>query len=61
VNILCDHCLVIGYADQQRRIESDIVDEASAYLEERQARARALSPASYLFSLARAARALLIR
>src|SRR5262245_12550145 len=61
VNILCDHCLVIGYADQQRRIEADIVDEASAYLEERQARARALGPASYLFSLARAARALLIR
>lgn len=30
VNILCDHCLVIGYADQRRRIEADIVDQAIA-------------------------------
>jgi len=28
VNILCDHCLVIGYADQRRRIDVDIVDQA---------------------------------
>jgi general secretion pathway protein A len=28
VNILCDHCLVVGYADQRRRIEVDIVDQA---------------------------------
>jgi general secretion pathway protein A len=28
VNILCDHCLVIGYADQRRRIEADVVDQA---------------------------------
>jgi general secretion pathway protein A len=28
VNILCDHCLVIGYADARRRIEVDIVDQA---------------------------------
>ena len=32
VNILCDHCLVIGYADKQRRIDVDIVDQAIASL-----------------------------
>jgi general secretion pathway protein A len=30
VNILCDHCLVIGYAEQRRRIEADIVGQAIA-------------------------------
>jgi general secretion pathway protein A len=30
VNILCDHCLVIGYADQKRRIEPDVVEQAVA-------------------------------
>lgn len=34
VNILCDHCLVIGYADQERRIGLDIVDRAIISLEE---------------------------
>jgi general secretion pathway protein A len=33
VNILCDHCLLIGYADQQRRIKRDIVEQAIEYLE----------------------------
>src|SRR2546427_4277841 len=28
VNILCEHCLVIGYADHRRRIDVDIVDQA---------------------------------
>jgi len=28
INILCDHCLVIGYADQRRRIDADIVGQA---------------------------------
>jgi type II secretory pathway predicted ATPase ExeA len=28
VNMLCDHCLVIGYADQARQIGEDIVDQA---------------------------------
>ena len=31
---LCDHCLLIGYADQIRRIDREIVEEAIEYLEE---------------------------
>jgi general secretion pathway protein A len=34
VNILCDHCLVIGYANQERRIDPNIVDQAIKSLEE---------------------------
>jgi general secretion pathway protein A len=30
VNILCEHCLVIGYAEQRRSIEPDIVKQAVA-------------------------------
>jgi general secretion pathway protein A len=33
INTLCDHCLVIGYADQTRRIDREIVDEAISYFE----------------------------
>jgi general secretion pathway protein A len=33
VNTVCDHCLLIGYADQTRRIDRGIVDQAIAYLE----------------------------
>jgi general secretion pathway protein A len=33
VNAVCDHALLIGYADQQRRIDGRIVDEAIRYLE----------------------------
>jgi type II secretory pathway predicted ATPase ExeA len=40
VNLLCDHCLVIGYADQIRRIGADIVDEAMANLDGHRAGAR---------------------
>jgi general secretion pathway protein A len=32
VNTVCDHCLLIGYADQTRRITPDIVDQALTYL-----------------------------
>lgn len=32
VNTICDHCLLIGYADQTRRIDADIVDQALSYL-----------------------------
>jgi len=34
VNIVCDHCLLIGFAEQQRRIGPDIVEQAIEYLEE---------------------------
>src|SRR5882672_1653791 len=34
INIVCDHCLLSGYADSKRRIDSGIVDEAVEYLEE---------------------------
>jgi general secretion pathway protein A len=33
VNSLCDHALLIGYADQHRRIDRRIVEEAIRYLE----------------------------
>lgn len=34
VNILCDHCLVIGYAEQERRIGPRVVDQAIKLLQE---------------------------
>jgi general secretion pathway protein A len=34
INIVCDHCLLIGFAEQQRRIGPEIVAEAIDYLEE---------------------------
>jgi len=34
VNIVCDHCLLSGFADSKRRIDSATVDEAVEYLEE---------------------------
>jgi len=34
INTLCDHCLLIGYADQIRRIDRKIADEAVAYFEQ---------------------------
>jgi len=34
INILCDHCLLFGYADQARRIDKHTVDEAIRYLED---------------------------
>jgi general secretion pathway protein A len=33
VNTVCDHCLLIGYADQTRRIDRGIVEQAIGYLE----------------------------
>lgn len=33
VNIVCDHCLLTGYADQTRRIGPEIVGQAIDYLE----------------------------
>src|SRR5499427_845664 len=34
INTVCDHCLLIGYAEQKRRIDRHIVDRAIEYLEE---------------------------
>jgi general secretion pathway protein A len=34
INIVCDHCLLFGYADQKRRIDRSIVNNAIEYLEE---------------------------
>ena len=33
VNTVCDHCLLIGYADQTRRIDPAIVEQAVSYLQ----------------------------
>lgn len=38
VNILCDHCLVICYADQRRRIDVESVEQAIGALEGRAGR-----------------------
>lgn len=32
INILCDHCLLFAYADQERRVDKHIVGEAVEYL-----------------------------
>jgi general secretion pathway protein A len=34
INILCDHCLLSGYADSKRRIDAPMVKESIEYLEE---------------------------
>jgi general secretion pathway protein A len=34
INIVCDHCLLFGYADQKRRIDRQVVNQAIEYLEE---------------------------
>jgi general secretion pathway protein A len=40
INTLCDHCLLIGYADQIRRIDRKIVEEAVEYFDEGERRPR---------------------
>ncbi len=46
VNTVCDHCLLIAYADQIRRIDRAIVNEALTYMEagQRPPRRRRVSP-----------------
>ncbi len=34
INTICDHCLLFGYADQKRRIDRHVVNQAIEYLEE---------------------------
>jgi general secretion pathway protein A len=38
VNIVGDHCLLRGYADQKRRLDVDVVNETIRYLQDRMAR-----------------------
>jgi general secretion pathway protein A len=33
INIACDHCLLVGYADERKHIDRDIVDRAIKYFE----------------------------
>jgi general secretion pathway protein A len=33
INIACDHCLLVGYADQKKHIDRDIVERAIKYFE----------------------------
>ncbi len=41
VNILCDHCLLIGYTDRTRRVEREMVERGIEYLEDGQRPAHA--------------------
>jgi general secretion pathway protein A len=40
INTLCDHCLVVGYADQIRRIDRRIVEQVVEYFEQGERRPR---------------------
>jgi general secretion pathway protein A len=53
VNMLCDHCLLIGYADQKRRIDSNMVEEVIEYLEEGERPKRRGSRVALTHSLSR--------
>jgi general secretion pathway protein A len=44
VNMVCDHCLLVGYAEQIREIDADIVKRAVAYLESNGRRSISLQP-----------------
>jgi general secretion pathway protein A len=46
INLLCDHCLLIGYADQRRRIDAGIVVQAARQLEGAEASRRSLGGAA---------------
>jgi type II secretory pathway predicted ATPase ExeA len=46
VNVVCDHCLLMGYAEQTRRVEAERVDAAIRYLEDGAAPARPRRAAS---------------
>jgi general secretion pathway protein A len=49
VNIVCDHALLIGYADQTRRVGREIVERAIRYLEEGELPSRQRRPLSRWF------------
>jgi general secretion pathway protein A len=66
INIVCDHCLLSGYADSKRRIEARAVDEAIEYLEDgerpswKRRRERRLVPSSAALWAARGGVAALV-
>lgn len=66
VNIVCDHCLITGFADSKKRIDARMVDEAVEYLEEgerptwRRRRERALAPSPAAVWAARGGVAVLV-
>src|SRR5262249_29187828 len=35
LNIVCDHCLLFGYADQKRKIDRNVAEQAIGYLKEK--------------------------
>jgi general secretion pathway protein A len=41
INLVCEHCMLIGYAEQHRRIDADVVARATRYLEAGLGRPRA--------------------
>ena len=66
INMVCDHCLLSGYADSKRRLDGRIVDEAIEYLEEgerpswKRARRRRLVPSATAVWAARGSVAALV-
>jgi general secretion pathway protein A len=44
INNVCDHCLVIAYGEQTRRVDRNIVDEAIRYFRERARRRHRHTP-----------------
>jgi len=66
INIVCDHCLLSGYADSKKRIDAGMVDGAIEYLEEgerpswRRSRQRRLTPSPAAVWAARGGVAVLV-
>ncbi len=66
INMVCDHCLVSGYADSKRRVDARMVDEAIEYLEEgerpswKRARRQRLVPSATTVWAARGTVAILV-
>jgi general secretion pathway protein A len=66
INIVCDHCLLSGYADSKRRIDAPMVKEAIEYLEEgeksewKRSRAMRLVPSTATIWAARGGVAVLV-
>jgi type II secretory pathway predicted ATPase ExeA len=52
INIICDHCLLFGYADQKRKIDRDIVEQAIEYLEKGERHRRGTRGVSWWNALA---------